>query len=151
MIATLLREDTLLTDVRCDTWQEAVAVAGAPLITDGTIDASYLESIKTAVHELGPYMQIIEGVVLFHARPDADVHRVGLSLALLDEPINFGDASISVAFVLAAPDNESHVELMRELAIGLMDDTFLALLRTPGPRAEILRAVQRLEQAHEEH
>lgn len=151
MIATLLRDDTLLTDVECPTWQNAVDLTGAPLIADGTIDATYLAAIKAAVHEYGSYMAIIDGVALFHGRPESSVHRVGLSLALLRNPVNLGDAPITASFILAAPDNESHVELMRELAVGLMDESFVNMLRTGGPRDEILREIHRLEHAHEEH
>lgn len=151
MIATLLRDDTVLSPAECGSWRDAVDLAGAPLVADGTIDASYLDAAKAAVDDFGPYMAIVDGVALFHARPDAGVRRVGLSVALLPEPVDLVGAPITVAFVLAAPDNDSHVGLMKELAVGLMDEEFLNLLRAGGPRADILREIQRLENAHEEH
>ena len=146
MIATLINDRTLLTEVSCATWEELVDVAGAPLIEQGSIEPGYLQSIKETVHTYGPYMVLIDDVVLFHGRPDSGVHEVAMSLALLREPVYLGDRRILAAFLFAALDDHSHLELLRELARVLGDDAILNLLRSHGDPREIVSGLQLTEE-----
>ncbi|WP_437583324.1 PTS sugar transporter subunit IIA [Paramicrobacterium sp. CJ85] len=150
MITDLLTRETLLSDVSCDSWQELVDVAGAPLVEAGSVTPEFLASIKETVERYGSYMVVVDDIALFHGRPEAGAERIALSLALLEHPVYLNDARITAAFVLAATDNDSHIDLMRELATGLGDEHLLELLRTNGSPDEILATFTRMEHTHEE-
>ncbi|MCW4459949.1 PTS sugar transporter subunit IIA [Microbacterium sp. MPKO10] len=149
MITELLTRETLLADVTCDSWEELVDIAGAPLTQSGAVTPEFLESIKETVARYGSYMVVIDDIALFHGRPEAGVQRIALSLALLTQPVYLNEARIKAAFVLAATDNDSHIDLMRELASGLGDEGLLRLLRENGSPDSILNALTRLEQLDE--
>lgn len=149
MITELLTRETLLADVTCDSWEELVDIAGAPLTQSGAVTPEFLESIKETVSRYGSYMVVIDDIALFHGRPEAGVQRIALSLALLTQPVYLNEARIKAAFVLAATDNDSHIDLMRELASGLGDEGLLRLLRSNGSPDSILNALTRLEQLDE--
>lgn len=149
MITELLTRETLLADVTCDSWEELVDIAGAPLTQSGAVTPEFLESIKETVARYGSYMVVIDDIALFHGRPEAGVQRIALSLALLTQPVYLNEARIKAAFVLAATDNDSHIDLMRELASGLGDEGLLRLLRSNGSPDSILNALTRLEQLDE--
>ncbi len=147
MIATLINDRTLLTEVSCDSWEELVDIAGAPLVAQGSIEPDYLQSIKDTVETYGPYMVLVDGVVLFHGRPDAGVHEVAMSLALLREPVHLGDRAIQAAFVFAAVDDHGHLELLKEFARILADDEILELLRSHGDPADLMHHFEQAEEA----
>ena len=60
-------------------WEEAVRLAGGLLERQGHIDPSYTEAMVNMVKELGPYIVIMPGVALAHARKQCDEkqHRSG--------------------------------------------------------------------------
>lgn len=149
MITELLTRETLLTSVSCDSWEELVDQAGAPLVRAEAVTPEFLESIKETVVKYGSYMVVVDDIALFHGRPEAGVQRIALSLALLEQPVYLNDARITAAFVLAATDNDSHIDLMRELATGLADDELLQLLRTNGAPDAILNTFTRMEHPNE--
>ncbi|QPZ38180.1 PTS sugar transporter subunit IIA [Paramicrobacterium chengjingii] len=149
MITELLTRETLLADVTCDSWEELVDIAGAPLVSRGAVTPEFLDSIKETVTRYGSYMVVVDDIALFHGRPEAGVQRIALSLALLKHPVYLNEARITAAFVLAATDNDSHIDLMRELATGLGDDKLLQLLRTTGSPDDILNTLKRLEHRDE--
>lgn len=144
LLGRLIGADTFLTDVDCRSWEELVDIAGEPLVKKGLVEPSFLQSIKETVHEYGAYMVLVDDVALFHGRPEAGVHQMAMSLALLKEPVYLLDKRIQAAFVLAATDNDSHLELLQELAILLDDEEFLELL---CERKDVEKIRKRFEEA----
>lgn len=149
MLTCLLDKQTFLTDVECDTWQELVDIAAAPLIERGAIEPSYLGSIKETIDTYGSYMILVDDIAFFHGRPESGVNEISISLALLKRPVYLGDKRILAAFVFAAIDKTSHRDLLRELAWNLEDDDFLELLRNHGSRDDIMQKLRMTEEKHE--
>lgn len=145
MITSLIQEDTFLKDVECRSWEELVDVAGAPLVQKGLVEESFLQSIKETVMEYGSYMVLVDDVALFHGRPEAGVHETAMSLALLKEPVYLLDKRIKAAFVFAATDNESHLDLLQELAEFLDNDEFLTLLQEGTEPEKIMQMFKEVE------
>jgi len=146
VITSLLNGQTLLDDVACDSWQELVDVAGAPLVRQGSVEPVFLQSIKDTIERYGAYMVLVDDIALLHARPEAGVHEVAMSLALLRRPVYLQDKRVKAAFVFAAVDQNSHLGLLKELAAILADDEFLDLLRAGGSREDVLRHLEVAEQ-----
>lgn len=149
MITQLLGESTFLHDLECGSWEELVDIAGGLLVAQGAVEPEFLQSIKDTVARYGAYMVLVDDVAFFHGRPEAGVHRVAMSLALLKEPIYLLEKRVKAAFVFAAVDNTSHSKLLQELAWSLDNDSFLELLRNGAGLEEILESFRRTEEKHE--
>ncbi|MFP3154625.1 PTS sugar transporter subunit IIA [Lachnospiraceae bacterium ZAX-1] len=149
LITTLIQEDTFLKDVVCGSWEELVDIAGNLLVQKGLVEMEYLQSIKDAVEKFGAYMVLVEDVAFFHGRPEAGVHKMGMSLALLKTPVYLLDKRVKAAFVFAAVDNNSHLELLQELAFVLENEEFLTLLRDGGDQNAIMGKFKEAEGKHE--
>ena len=147
VITTLLNDQTFLADVSCDSWEDLVDIAGAPLVREGSVEPGFLQSVKDAVVKYGSYMVLVDDVALFHGRPEAGAHEIALSLALLSRPVYVQDKRVKAAFVFAAVDQDSHLELLRELARALADDELLRLLRNGGSREDVLRRFAMAEES----
>jgi len=132
VIAALIKDGHLLTDVKCNTWEELVDIAGKPLVDAGLIQPGYLDAVKGGVEKYGAYMVLVDDVAFFHARPEDGANALCLSLAMLAKPVYILEKRVKAAFVFAAVDKVGHVGLLRELAQLLRDDEFLHILCESG-------------------
>lgn len=117
-LAELVTDDRIRLRVGADTWEAAVAAAAEPLVSDGSIDAAYVDAIVAAALEYGPYFVLAPSVALAHARPDGSVHRLAISVATITPPVAFGSDNndpVGVVVCLAAPDADTHLEALRSL------------------------------------
>ena len=129
-------------------WQTAVRIASKPLLEQGYIEESYIEAIISSVNEIGPYIVLAPKVAVPHASPDAGVHRLGISLLQLKEPVNFGseddeDKNVQLIFVLATVDSTAHLKALQQLALILDDDDIIEnLIKAETPK-EILGLIEK--------
>ena len=129
-------------------WQTAVRIASKPLLEYGYIEESYVEAIISSVNEIGPYIVLAPKVAVPHASPDAGVHRLGISLLQLKEPVNFGladdeDKNVQLIFVLATVDSSAHLKALQQLALILDDDDIIESLTRAEMPEEILGLIER--------
>ncbi|KPU64088.1 hypothetical protein EP1X_01330 [Thermococcus sp. EP1] len=141
---TICLED-IKTNVEVATWEESVKVAGEILYKNGKITKDYILGMIETIKKLGPYAVIAPGIALPHARPEDGALKVGISIVVLNNPINFGSPNDPVKVVIAfsAPDKTSHVQLLQELAKLLSDEEIrgkLANAKTPQEVVEIIES-----------
>lgn len=119
-------------------WEEAIRVAGAPLLTQGHITREYIDTIVSNTKTDGPYMVIAKHIALPHARPIDGVEKLGMSITSLSYPIKFGSKEndpVKYIFCLAATANNRHLNAMAELVELLDDRHFFDLLdRSQNPQ-----------------
>ena len=125
--------------------ESAVRRSGELLTVSGRVDPAYTAQMLDALAEFGPYIVLAPGVALAHARPSAAVHGVAFSILTLCPPVAFGHAAndpVQLVVGMAAPDDASHIEALRQLA-GLLeaDDTREGLMRATEV-AEVLALLQ---------
>lgn len=130
-------------------WQTAVRIASQPLLEQGYIEESYVEAIISSVNEIGPYIVLAPKVAVPHASPDAGVHRLGISLLQLKEPVNFGleddeDKNVQLIFVLATVDSTAHLKALQQLALILDDDEVIENLIKAEMPEEILDLIEKV-------
>lgn len=130
-------------------WQTAVRIASKPLLEQGYIEESYVEAIISSVNEIGPYIVLAPKVAVPHASPDAGVHRLGISLLQLKEPVNFGleddeDKNVQLIFVLATVDSTAHLKALQQLALILDDDEVIENLIEAEMPEEILVLIEQV-------
>lgn len=142
MLQEYITEKTFLADAECDKWEDVVEAAADLLVEDGAIDKSYVDVVKDAVHEFGSYMVLLDDIAFFHGRPCPAVHRLAMSLVTLRSPVYLLEKRIKAAFLFAALDNNSHMELLQEFGEALQDEIFLDLLRKNGTKEAILNKIK---------
>ena len=145
----LEKEGHLLNDVSCDDWEELVDIIAAPLIADGSVEPQYAESAKEAAKQFGGYVVLIDDIAFFHGRPEAGVHEVAMTLALLKEPVYLFEKRIKAAFLFSAVDNISHRDVLKDLFLIMNDDECLELLREGKDLNAIMRKFKDVENRNE--
>ena len=107
-----------------ENWEKAVETAAQPLIKNGKIKYGYVENIIKNIKELGPYIILLPGVAMPHARPDENVIENSLSLLKINKGVSFSEDTedVKLMFVLAAKDSNSHIDIIEQLTELLGDD-----------------------------
>ena len=102
------------------------------------IKESYVEAMINSVYKNGPYMIIMPHIALAHARPEDGVNENGISFLKLKIPVIFPQENdVDIIIVLAAKEDEGHLELMAELADLLVDDEKTEAIRRAHNKNQI--------------
>lgn len=122
----------------------AVRRSGELLTAGGRVDPAYTDEMLAALEEFGPYIVLAPGVALAHARPSPAVRGVAFSVLTLDPPVAFGHPEndpVRLVVGMAAPDDESHIEALRQLAELLGDDARRERLMAATTVQEVLALI----------
>ncbi|ATZ86236.1 PTS ascorbate transporter subunit IIA [Staphylococcus argenteus] len=122
MALDILSTKRIIVKEQVNNWNEAITIASQPLLQEQVIEQGYVEAMIESVNELGPV--IAPEIAIAHARPNNNVHQVGLSLLKLNQHVAFCDEDhyASLIFVLSAIDNHSHLSILQILATILGDN-----------------------------
>lgn len=132
---SLIENQSIKLGESAETWQEAIAVAAAPLIASGAVERDYPTAIIASTEKFGPYYILMPGMAMPHARPENGVKRDAFSLVVLKSPVVFSDGKeVSVLITLAATSSDIHT--------GIAIPQIVAVFELPN-------IIQRLEQASE--
>lgn len=148
MLREALDHGSVLVGVGSGDWREAVEESGKLLVAVGAAEEGYVAAMVRTTEELGPYAVIAPGVAIPHARPEDGAVRVGLSLAVLSEPVEFGSKEndpVDLVFGFSTPDAAAHVELLQALADFIEKPENTEALRSASTVEEVLRVVERSE------
>ena len=143
-LSDLLTRERVLTDVVCRDWRESVAASAEVLERQGVVLPAYKGAIIRALEELGPYMVMVPGMALAHARPEDGVLGMGMSLVVLRTPVEFGYAEhdpVRVVVCLAAVDDKKHLKAMAQL-FRLFKDAQCQRILWSGDREAILGQIE---------
>lgn len=119
MLDKLLTNKTIQIVPSVSDWKAAIRLAATPLVENGSITDDYVDAMIDNVLELGPYIVIAPQIALPHARPESGVKQVGMSMLCLSESVSFSDKEehdVKLLIVLAAVDNESHLQALAQLS-----------------------------------
>ena len=114
-----------------DDWREAIRAACAPLVADGTIQKEYVSYIIEKIEELGPYIVIAPEMCIPHAERGRGVNRTAMCFMKSETPVRFhedGEHDARIFVVLAAADDEEHIQNLIELSERLSDEETVAKL-----------------------
>jgi mannitol/fructose-specific phosphotransferase system IIA component (Ntr-type) len=144
-LASLLTDAMIRTQVRVDTWGEAVDRVGQVLVDSGAVEPRYTEAMKRVLKEMGPYAVIAPGIVLLHARPEDGVRRPCLAMLTLATPVPFGHSQndpVDLVFAIGAVDKNAHLAALQELARLLTDQATLRRFRSATDRQSVRSAIE---------
>lgn len=123
------------------TWQAAIEVVAAPLLQEEAITQQYIDTIIQQKLDIGPYFVIAPRIAMPHARPEQGAKKLGLSVLKLAQGVNF-DADendpVDILFMFAAPDSNSHIEMISQLAEVLSDEEKMAQVLRATTQAELI-------------
>lgn len=123
-------------------WEEAIKIAAAPLKENGFIKEEYISAMLENVVNNGPYIIIMPGLAIPHARPEHGVLKTGMSLLKLLKSVRFPeDKEVELIIVLAANDSDVHMELISELTNLLMEDEAMGKLFSSRSKEEVLKCI----------
>jgi ascorbate PTS system EIIA or EIIAB component len=124
-LSRLLAVEAIRIGAKAADWRAAVRLAGDALVASGATTSAYTDEMVATVERLGPYIVIAPGIALAHSRPSNAVHRAGISLVTLVDPIKFGHREndpVRLVIGLSALDEEGHITALSTLAEFLSDE-----------------------------
>lgn len=125
VLKDIISKETIKLNVEAKNWEEAVRIGGELLVKVGAAEERYVDSMIEAVKEIGPYIVILEGVAMPHARPEEGALEIGMSIITLKEPIEFGNKEndpVKLVISFCAVDSESHLKALSQLMVLLEDE-----------------------------
>ncbi|NQS92388.1 MAG: PTS sugar transporter subunit IIA [Chloroflexi bacterium] len=143
MLSDSITREMVQLQVKAENWEDAVRAGGQLLLNADICEDRYVDAMVAAVREMGPYMVLAPGIALAHGRPEDGVLKVGLSIINLETPVEFGSEAndpVSLVISFGGVDKESHVGLLQELAIFLMEEKNQVLLKTASDIDQIMEA-----------
>jgi ascorbate PTS system EIIA or EIIAB component len=135
--------------VQVNCWQAAIRVACQPLLDGGAVEARYVERCIEMVETHGPYIVVAPGIALAHARPEDGANRLGLAVATLSKPVDFGHEQndpVDLVFAFATPDRDQHVHLLAAIAEGIRNGLDQSLRRAGDPATARLALEETLDE-----
>lgn len=125
-------------------WKDAINIASNPLINDESISPRYVDSMIKITMKEGPYFNIGPEVVLAHARPSDGSNGIALSLLKTKKDVYLVNSHhpAKLWFVLAANDNHSHLEMIKELMQLLTNKEKLKLLLNANDEKSIKEIIE---------
>lgn len=123
-------------------WQDAVRFAARKLLDEGSIEQRYVDTIISEVRYYGPFMFVMQGLVLAHAKPEDGVNGLDVSLTVFKEPVRFSEFyEAKVIITLATVDQERHLKILSDIMDAFAIESRVDELAALNSPEEILEAV----------
>lgn len=132
-------------------WEDAIRKAAQPLVDLKFVENAYVDSMIDVVQEEGPYINIGPQIALAHARPNDNVHKIGLSLLKTNSSVDLvsEDHPVKLWFVLAATDSNSHLSVIQQLMAVLTNNDILNKLLEAKSVDELIEALGEADKTEE--
>ncbi|MFD1414459.1 PTS sugar transporter subunit IIA [Oceanobacillus jeddahense] len=140
-----LEESIVKIGVEVTNAYEAIEAAGNLLVEDELIEESYIEAMKNAYKENGPYFVLAPHIAIPHARPEDGVKEPSVSLVQLKNPVEFGHSAndpVRLVFGLGASSSDEHLTLLRKLTLLLNDAVNVDKLTRATTYEEVKKIVE---------
>lgn len=144
MLKTLLTPDVVQVIPQVKDWREAIKIACQPLIDKGCIESRYVDAIYKSHEQIGPYYVLGPGIAIPHARPEEGVNQLSLALTIIEKGVEFGadeNDPVKLLIVLAATDNDSHINAIVKLAELFDNQDDIDTLLQAKSKAEVLAVI----------
>ena len=96
-------------------WRQAIYNASSILVDEKYITNGYVTKMINLVEQHGPYIVVNERMAIAHANPADGVRRLALTCTIFPNGLDFGRFNIQFLFVLATPNQNDHLYLLREI------------------------------------
>ncbi|TMW72284.1 BglG family transcription antiterminator [Alteribacter natronophilus] len=140
MLNEIIQSNAIQLTEKAESWREGIRIAAKPLIDNHSITEEYVSAMIANIEENGPYVILAPQVAIPHARPEDGVEKLGMSVLKLDQPVRFSEEDrhqVSLIFILAAIDNESHLKALSQLSAMLSEEENIRILRAAADHDDI--------------
>ena len=124
-------------------WEESIKLSSEPLIKSGNIEQSYVDAMIKSINDLGFYIILGEYIAMPHARPENGVNETGVSFLKVNKPVDFGGDPISLIFILAAKDSNTHIDTIGALLEIFQDEEKINELLKAEDKDELIKILNR--------
>lgn len=117
-ITQYLSKDAIACNLSCPDWKSAVKEAGRLLVKEQIAEEGFVDKMIDYVERFGPYIVILPGFALAHARPEDGALKTGMSLITLALPVCFGHEDndpVSIVVALASNEKGRHLECLGDV------------------------------------
>lgn len=115
-LAKLLPQDRIILMDKVASWREAITIAAAPLLADGSITESYVEEMHRQYPNPNWNIILRKKIAIPHAEIDKGARKLGMSMLCLREGLPLEDGSeLHCMVVIAAIDKNAHFTGLLEL------------------------------------
>jgi mannitol/fructose-specific phosphotransferase system IIA component (Ntr-type) len=124
-LSNLIKKDHITFKKSVDSFEDAIYESGQVLLDKRIIEKKYLDKVIENVKTIGPYIVIAPMIALSHARPEDGANALGMSLLMLEEPINFSkdkDRKAKAIITLAASNENDHLDALSQMSKMLMEN-----------------------------
>lgn len=124
-LSDVMKKDHITFKDSVENYEEAIYESGKVLLDKGIIEKKYLDKVIDNVKSIGPYIVIAPMIALSHARPEDGANALGMSLLMLEEPVNFSEEKDRYAraiITLAASNENEHLEALSQMSKMLMEN-----------------------------
>jgi len=112
----LITPETIVLHERVSTWKEAIYFSSQPLLKNKSITLNYVKAMITQYNEDEPYIVIAPNLAIPHAKPEAGVNQVAMSLLRLEKGVLFSEEClVNIVIVIAAEDKQKHLPALLQL------------------------------------
>ena len=131
---------------KVENWEKAIRIAAEPLLNKENINQKYIQDMIDNININGPYVVIVPGIALPHAKNGGGVIKTGISLLKLREPVLFPETKeVNILIVLAAEDSDGHLDLISDLSSILIDEDVLIAFRNTFEEEKIINLIKSVE------
>lgn len=144
MLNDLITKDMIQLLDEVTDWKEAIRLASRPLLEGHYIKEDYVTAMIDNIKKFGPYVVMSPQVAIPHARPECGVNQVGMSLLRLKRGVAFsvdGEERVQIIIILAAVDNETHLQALAQLSTLLMEEDDVKHIINSTSSTEILDTI----------
>lgn len=115
----------------CESWQDAIRLAGAPLVSKKWIDPLYIEQVIQDFPQHPNSTMIAPEIAMPHAKSSGLVKRSGITILTLKEGVRFLNhcPPVRILIFLAASDQEKHVAPLTQIINQLCYSENIAALK----------------------
>lgn len=150
MLKDAVDRESISLGAEVNDWREAVKLSGKLLAAVGAVEEGYGSAMVSMVEELGPYAVIAPGVAIPHARPEDGVLEGGVSITVLQTPVEFGSEEndpVDLLFGFATPNKDDHVDTIRGLVNFIKNGENLEALRQANTVEEVIETLEKHEES----
>lgn len=143
----LLTREVIKVNDSAQTREDVIEQAGLLLVQSGAVEPQYVEAMKESIVQNGPYMVIVPGVAILHARPEDGVRRVCMSLVTLSEGVPFGHKDndpVRIAIAFGAVDHHQHLDALSGLMQLLSDNQAVADIQAAESVDRVVQILNRV-------
>ena len=134
----MLTKDLVKLDVKADSMEEAVKIAGRLLYDNGYVEEEYLAAMQERERDVSTYMG--NGVAIPHGTNESKKYIIstGISFVQIPDGVDFGDGNIAKLVIGIAGQGDEHLKILQNLATALQDDKKTNLLIETDDKKTVL-------------